>query len=594
MKLLATLLPRVRRLVPSAERGLSVALLGFLVGVEFAGYHASTEFHDALAGTSLIAVAIIVLGYHRSRPLRWVDSVRDRLAGRVERLEQLKYDIGIDFRGDPPLPRKLPRFVPISMLVLAGATGLGFAAWDFAPQGWRDLGVRASYVLYVVALMLLWALLTATIVGGVLLPVTVLDQRMRAANGEAAPGPPDAVVVAGYALLVILVACVTPPVYAASLALVAIGLGIAGCFLPTPTASALLWRPDSGRKVYAIPLRRLVAAGLALAGLFVVSLIAWACGGRLLAAPSLEAAMPVTVFLGTLVAWLLPGVAAVLAYLWLDFRRNDPARVSPPVVHLAGGDGNCLAAVRRWGFDLALGRRTGHHIGLTVVPEDQSQAAEFQPNWPLNVSRSDLDGTLVKERVARRDELLLRRQFFKALAKLVKKAKAATPTRGGGYLIAPQYWFITGILWADPEHGAEADEDSLRPLGPTYRRSIPVRARQYFHRVLTATQIDAIYLEDGVGHRKLEKVLRAALELYDIHGGRRRAEDHHFHGLPNIRVVIHDYAPGNPFHLEEYPEPKFDDVSRSRVLHIFKDRGDSEELMDAPFDFSWEPMPLTV
>lgn len=571
-----------------------MALLGFLVGIEFASYHATTEFHDALAGTALVAVAIIVAAYHRSRPLRWIAAVKERLNRGFERFEQLKYDVGIDFRGEPPLPRRTPRIIPLSFLSLGILTGIAFLAWGLAPNGWRELGVRVSYVLYVVGLMLLWGLLTAMVAGGVLLPVTVLDHRMRSSSADQPAGPPDAVVVAGYALLAILVACVTPPIYATSLCIVAILFGFAATLLPEADKAALLWRPDSGRRVYAIPLRRLALLALAFMGLFALCLIAWACGGRLFTAPSLDERMPVTIFLGSLAAWLLPGVAVVLAYQWFDFRRTDPARVSPPIVHLENGGNAGAAAIRRWGFSLARGRRTQDHIGLEVVPDTASEATEFQPQWPLKVSAADLGGTLVKERVARRDELLLRRQFFRAMAKLVKKAKAATPSRGGGYLIAPQYWFITGILWADPEHGPEADEDSLRPLGPTFRRSIPVRARQYLHRVLQATQIDAIYLEDGIGHRKLEKVLRAALELYDVHGGQRRAEDQHFQGIPKIRVVIHDYAPGNPFHLEDYPEPKFDDVSRSRVLHIFKDRGESEELQENPFDFSWEPTPLTV
>ena len=58
--------------------------------------------------------------------------------------------------------------------------------------------------------------------------------------------------------------------------------------------------------------------------------------------------------------------------------------------------------------------------------------------------------------------------------------------------------------------------------------------------------------------------------------------------------MIHDYSPGNQFESETYPEPKFDDVSRFRVLHIFRDRGESEETVDAPFDYSWEPMPLSL
>jgi hypothetical protein len=103
-----------------------------------------------------------------------------------------------------------------------------------------------------------------------------------------------------------------------------------------------------------------------------------------------------------------------------------------------------------------------------------------------------------------------------------------------------------------------------------------------------------IFVEDGVSYRKVEKVLRVLTELYDVHGGRRRAEELHFRGLPKVRVMIHEYEPGNPFQSEVYPEPKFDDLSRVRVLHVFRDRGGHEERVEPPFDFSWTPAPAGV
>ena len=106
--------------------------------------------------------------------------------------------------------------------------------------------------------------------------------------------------------------------------------------------------------------------------------------------------------------------------------------------------------------------------------------------------------------------------------------------------------------------------------------------------------MDLIYLEDGVSHRKLDRVLRCLFELFDIHGGKRPAEDHHFRGVPKVRVMIHEYAPGNPFRSAGggYPEPKFDEVSRFRVLHVFKDRGGQEAETEIPFDISWQPTPV--
>ena len=36
------------------------------------------------------------------------------------------------------------------------------------------------------------------------------------------------------------------------------------------------------------------------------------------------------------------------------------------------------------------------------------------------------------------------------------------------------------------------------------------------------------------------------------------------------------------------------ELSRARVLHVFKDRGDVTELDEVPFDESWEPTPVGV
>ena len=83
-------------------------------------------------------------------------------------------------------------------------------------------------------------------------------------------------------------------------------------------------------------------------------------------------------------------------------------------------------------------------------------------------------------------------------------------------------------------------------------------------------------------------------ELYDVHGGKRKAEELLFRGLPKVRVMIHEYEPGNPFQSDHYPEPKFDDLSRVRVLHLFRDRGGEEVEVEPPFDYSWTPAPAGV
>jgi hypothetical protein len=112
--------------------------------------------------------------------------------------------------------------------------------------------------------------------------------------------------------------------------------------------------------------------------------------------------------------------------------------------------------------------------------------------------------------------------------------------------------------------------------------------------MLRAVQIDLIFVEDGVGWRRLRRVLRALFEVYDVHAGRRPAEEVDFRGLPGTRVLIHDFQFDDPFKSETYPEPKYDFLGRARLLQVFRDRGEQEELIEPPFDMSRTPAPVSA
>ena len=204
------------------------------------------------------------------------------------------------------------------------------------------------------------------------------------------------------------------------------------------------------------------------------------------------------------------------------------------------------------------------------------------------MSAADLEEGKVKQNgVARRDEgFKVRRLLFRGLQKLFKRASEFKGPGGGGFWLAPHWWFVDGI-------GREEPEETAPPLvGPPYHRAIPARARQHAHAVLRATQVDMVFVEDGVTFKNIERVLRVITELYDVHGGQRRAEELHFRGLPKVKVMIHEYEPGNPFRSDIYPEPKFDDLSRVRVTaHLpgsWRPRGTGGTGL---YDFSWTQPP---
>src|SRR5215470_3052029 len=103
MKLLTSVFPRNGRVLP-AGGWFTLALCAFLVGLEVAGRHTTTDIHDALA-TSLLIVAGFAVGVrHRREPLPLVTRLANLGRRIVSSVAWLRYDHGIDLRGTPPLP----------------------------------------------------------------------------------------------------------------------------------------------------------------------------------------------------------------------------------------------------------------------------------------------------------------------------------------------------------------------------------------------------------------------------------------------------------------------------------------------------------
>ena len=245
--------------------------------------------------------------------------------------------------------------------------------------------------------------------------------------------------------------------------------------------------------------------------------------------------------------------------------------------------------LKGWGWQIEL----IHHpqpsgFGLHLVPAELSEAREFDPHWPLKVALEDLHDGEVKDRFVRRDEIQLRRQAMRGVSSLFKRAFAERQSRGGGYWFAPQ-WVFYSSLHRDPPDGDSKDEPG--PIGSSYSSIFGPRVRHYLYQVLRAVQVDSIYVEDGVGQRTIVRVLRKLCDIYDRHGDKRRAEDHFFQDIPKVRVILHDYSPGQRFEVSGYREPRFDELDRARVMHIFRDNGGEEAEIDSPFDISWEPSP---
>jgi hypothetical protein len=594
MKLLTSVFHGNVRVLP-AGGWFTLAVCAALIGLEIFGRQATTDVHDGLGASALIVLGFAVAVRHRREPLPLVTRIANLGRRIAAAFGWLRYDHGIDLRGTPPLPRRTPPVVFLLAFLLLAWGALAVGAWVAFPTGWRIVSYYSSYTLYLLFMIALWGtLLTITFVG-VFVPVAVLDKRLKNWIGDTDRRGAELAAVVGYAVLVTVVAWVVPPAPVLVLCLI-VAVVAWVVYLPRGTdGAALLWRSTPDKPVFAVPLRRAVAVIIGLLALAAFAILMTACGGRLFDAPRADDAMPLTALLGTVAAWMIPGLLVVVLVKLIAARRSDPARRTPPTLHIAGANASAVAAAariaRRWGWSVrrAPAAREATNVGIEIVEPAKSDATEFDPQWPLKVSVVDLEAGAVKERLDRRDEIKVRRQLFRGLQKLFKRASAFKGPAGGGFWLAPHWWFVEGVGREDAD---TAGEDAPPLVGPAYSRVIPARARQHAHAVLRATQVDMIFVEDGVTFRNLERALRVLTELYDVHGGQRRAEELHFRGVPKVKVMIHEYEPGNPFRSELYPEPKFDDLSRVRVLHIFRDRGGEEELIEPPFDWSSTPAPV--
>lgn len=603
MKLLSSALTLSIPVRTSGQVLFSLGVLTGLLGLEILGRGFTSDVQDGVGALALITLAGAVAFWHRRRPLDWVNWLVVRTNRATDRISKWKYEHGIDFRGTPALPQRLPRVAWwLTFALLAwGAASIG--VWYLLPGGWRAIGLSTSYVFYLLILLTLWTLLFAGLLAGLFVPMLLLDRWLRESVSDS--DRRVILILSGFTYLFAIFGAASYFPVAGVMAVCGIAAGIAmyWCVRPGHAELALLWRSRPSGRIYSVPAPRLIAGAVIILLIAYMNLILTGMCGRLLTNIQAEDSMPLTGLLAALVAWTTPGLLLILSSRLYTVWRSNPSQRTAPTIHVQSPRANdtlerITEIVSAWGFRVRAddGTPKSTEVGLVLVHPELSEATEFDPRWPLKVSLSDLIAGAVRERFERRDEIQLRRRFFRGLRSLMKQARAEDRSKGGGYWLAPHWWFFNGLGREDGDSSkrSEDGEGSLRSVGPPFSSIFGRRARQHMHRVLRGVEVDVIYIEDGVGVKQLIQVFRAILEIYDVYGGKKRVDDHSFVGIQKVRVVVHDLNPEKPLIAVKYRQPKFDDLSRGRVLHIFRDRGDHEEVADIPFDYSSETSPLVL
>jgi hypothetical protein len=578
---------------------LTCGVIACLAAVEVLGRFCRSDWQDALMACVLVMVALAVVLHQRSRSLGWVEPLTALWRWVRSVWRRYAFVVGIDLRGVPALPQRCPGPIRLAVIVVAVWSVLIAAAAMHFPADARAIAVRFTYLGYLVLLIALWSALIFSIGFSAFVSAAMIHDRFVSAFMGTGRRPlrRELFAMTAYFIAVLAAGFFLPLWVPLVLTLVPLIVLLLGSRVAPVGDAQIVWKYHRGDTIWVVPLRTWVIYQAALVTLLAASLAATACGTALLGADVEAGTMPITSSLGKALVWLAPGLiwGMIGQLAWALLR--DPARRCRPVLHIGGEAlGSDRDVVRRlfrsqgWRVRLAPSKPRASDVCVLLTSAPIGQ--EDEARWPLRVTAEALMSSAVLWRLERRVQILQRRQLVGGLRKLFKAMARHKHASGMGCWIAPHLWFILGLSRdTDDEEPRWRDGTILaETIGPHYHRVLSHAARHHAYHVFRATQIDIILVEDGVGFRRFSRVLRMLFEIYDIHGGRRRAEDLHFVGIPGVRVIIHEFQLDHPFKSEVYPEPDYESIGRARVLHVFRDRGEHEEPVDIPADDTREPV----
>ena len=568
-----------------------------VVGLEALGRSAPADAVDGVGVALLLALTISGVSRHRERLLAiW----RGERARRLRAPFHLRF--GVDLRGTPALPHRLPT----AWALLFGAVLLtaSLLLWhaELFPTVAREQIRKVSGLVWLTLLGGLWSFLGGATLFAWALAHGFLESRLLSRGLLDSSTKRNLRYAIGGGLTLALLAAVFLPLAWALVPLLGAGLLHTALTLPAGYGLRLVWRRADGQGEATWGRLGVWNVGVVLGLLLLATIpILLAGGDRLGGSGATETA--VTGLLGRGFAWSAAAVAPLLLAMetwsllagWL----KDPARPARPTVHVEGR----VEEATRKEIERVLGE-AGMEVRFAQDQESQAkpaapaarivveaQAPELDPMdelfgqaWPLRLTPERLADPGIQARLRRRAQTQSRRALLRGVERLWKIAAGREFKRGHGFWFAPHLWFVPGLT-------RDEDEGLAATIGPPYRIVFSHAARAHMRQVLDDLEVDLLYIEDGVGHRRLKRVLRALFEVHDLFGARPLEDERHFRGLTGVRVILHDLHLDSPLVESGYPEPDYEDLGRARVLHVFLDRGGDEEEAFVPSDSGSRPAP---
>lgn len=528
-----------------------------------------------------------------------------------EMRDLLRHNVGIDLRGDSRVEaRTVPAF--------RAASGLGwamifvaFALRSFFPDRVRELLLSGSATVYYVLLSILWgALLFGIVVGLVVSFILIHDILVRRRVSTTRGRSRLTLLLTGlYFVATIGVGHLVG--YRWGIWLGVLALLLAHLFPKRPEGKPLIALVKNRRgEVFSVPFSSFVrqANTWVCQGVIAIGLVAG--GGNYPGSGRVE----FTLALGAGFLWVTsPLLVAVLArglhLFWGQPFLSSPSGARLKTVWILATE-EALSSqvdlptierrlrVAEWTVLCSPSTPPANSADLVIELTDSPEAfpcQELPGDTPvIQVRVDEMSAFDFPKRLDRWDHVWKRRRLYRRLRRLFKIAAMREFEKGTGFLFAPQYWFVVGLTRDEDEDGLSFDDTSDGCIGPPYREIFGVRLRRYVRELFESLEVDVIFIEDGVGYRGLKRVLAVMFEIYDVHGGRARAEDRHFMGLPGLNVHLDDFGLDRErVVVPGYPEPDYEGIGRARVLVIQKERGGGDEEVhplppvDEEEDWNW-------
>ena len=576
-----------------------------LTVMEIHGRESKSDLADAFVVVELLMLMLLTLALDFRWVIRLIGNTGAAVRNLIVNLFERRLLLGLDLRKDPPVKQIIPvRWRVVTGTLLAILVGL-IAVCGYLPSHLRIWLHDKFYLGYLSLLVATWvAVSVAIFLMGFVTWAAIHDYFIsrHEGNGERTRRVEFYTLVA--LLIGGLVCAFQLPAWTPLVLYVILMLAWTVCTLGYRDGFMLLWKRRDGDQVSAVDGH--LAQWLSwLVPMFFAGLLIMLTRGHVLlpqeAITRAQMMMPITTALGIILSWAVVGgmTATVLnGFTMLRLRRGLRSQTKLlPTLHVSGVDARkersevrSLAAKHGWRTRFAPVEPVRGDVQVRMC----QHLAEQESGWPLAVTKSSLFDPQTLDRLFRRHEIQSRRLVLNGLQRILKRSARLKDKAGTGCWIGLQHWFVLGVT-RDKDSDFTQDREATAVssvIGPPFHWIIPIHARRQFREMTSALGIDIIFVEDGVSFRRLTRVFRVMFEIYDIHAGKRQAEERDFNGLPGIRVMLHAFSLIETTHQVErgYPEPDYEDIGRARILHIFKDRGESEEFEPIPWETDDVPL----